>query len=322
MVNRNIIIIATVIIIVIIVSGAFIYVNYKAPSQSSSKKIAIVDDEGYTTYLNATAQRIVSLAPSCTQIVFAIGQGSKVVGVTSSDDYPYNFQAWIAAGNMTLDGAYGTPDMEAIAGLRPDLILTDNINDASLPSMRSLGYNVVVLNPSNVTGILHDISLVGIATGAETQANAVIANLTSTINSITTKIANAHVTPMKVFYEIWTPPLMGAGGTTWINNVITDAGGVNIFANNTEAYPTVASETVVQLDPDAIFLPTAMGQTPFYGSVAQVEATPGWNTISAVQNNRVYVINGDLFAEAGPRVADCIYDVASDLYPQLFNSTS
>jgi iron complex transport system substrate-binding protein len=104
--------------------------------------------------------------------------------------------------------------------------------------------------------------------------------------------------------------------------VISKAGGVNIFANQTQAYPTVASETAVSLDPYAIFLPTEMGQAPFYGSVAQLEATPGWNTISAVQNNRVYIINGDLFAEAGPRVAQCVYDVAADLYPQLFNSTS
>ena len=323
MVNKNIIYITTVIIIVIVASGAFLYTNYKAPNKSNSQtNITLVDDEGYTTNLTAIPQRIVSLAPSCTQIVFAIGEGSKVVGVTSYDDYPYNFSAWIAAGNMTLDGGYGNPDTEAIAGLRPDLILTDNINDASLPSMRSSGYNVVVLNPTSISGIYHDISLVGTATGAEDQANALIKNLTSTINTITTKIANAHVTPMKVFYEIWTPPLMGAGGPTWINDVITAAGGVNIFANQTQAYPTVASETVVSLNPDAIFLPTEMGQAPFYGSVAQVEAQPGWNTISAVANNRVYVIDGDLFAEAGPRVADCVYAVASDLYPQLFTSTS
>ena len=77
---------------------------------------------------------------------------------------------------------------------------------------------------------------------------------------------------MKVFYEVWTPPLMTAGSTTWINDVISKAGGVNIFANETDQFPTVASETVVALNPDAIFLPTEMGQTPFYGSVAQVEA--------------------------------------------------
>ena len=323
--NKYVIYLAAVITIVLIVSATFVYLDYYAPNHnktSSQQTISITDDEGYVTNLTGVAQRIVSLAPSSTQIVFAVGAGDKVVGVTSYDDYPYNFSAWAAAGNMTIDGGYGTPNMEVIASLRPDLILTDNINDASLPSMRSLGYNVVVLNPASIAGIYHDISLVGEATGTQTQATSVVQNITNTINSIATKISNAHLPTMKVLYEIWTPPIMASGSATWINDVITDAGGVNIFGNITQAYPTVSSESIVALDPDAIFLPTEMGTAPFYGSVAQVEATPGWNTISAVQNNRVYVIDGDLFAEAGPRVADCVYAVASDLYPQLFNSTS
>jgi len=327
--NKYIIYIATIITIVLIVSATFVYLDYYVPNHNktaSQQTISITDDEGYVTNLTSIPQRIVSLAPSCTQIVFAVGAGDKVVGVTTYDDYPYNFSAWVAAGNMTIDGGYGTPNMEVIASLRPDLILTDNINDGvALSSMRADGYNVIVLNPTTIAGIYHDISIVGDTTGYETQATAVIANITSTINSITTKIDNAHLTPMKVFYEVWGPPegsFMSSGSTTWINDVISKAGGVNIFSNVTQQYPTVSSETIVALNPDAIFLPTEMGISPFYGSVAQVEATPGWNTISAVQNNRVYVIDGDLFAEAGPRVADCVYAVASDLYPQLFNSTS
>jgi len=324
MVNKNIIYITTVIVIVMVISGAFIYTSYKNPGQSTAKGITITDDENYNTTLTTTPQRIVSLAPSCTQVLFAIGAGDKVVGVTTYDDYPYNFTAWVAAGNMTIDGGYSTPDMEVIAGLRPDLIVTDSINDASLPSMRSLGYNVIVLNPSTIDGICNDMKIAGKATGLTNQANAVVKNLTNTINSIETKIANAHEAAPTVLYEVWTPPLMTAGHSSWINDVITKAGGVNIFdnASDTNAYPTVSSETVVALNPDTIFLPTQMGQSPFYGSVATVKATPGWNTISAVKNNRVYVIDGDLFAEAGPRVADAVYAVASDLYPQLFNSTS
>jgi iron complex transport system substrate-binding protein len=316
-----------VIAIIAVLSAAFIYVNYSnqvSTLQKTQQNITVVDDEGYITTLTSIPQRIVSLAPSCTQILYAIGVGDKVVGVTTSDDYPYNFQAWVAARNMTSIGDYGTPNMEAIATLHPDLILSDNLNDASLPSMRALGYKVLVLNPTTINGIYQDISLVGRATGAETQATAVIENITNTITSITTKIADANITaPLKVFYEVWTPPLMSAGSTTWINDVINKAGGVNIFANETQQYPTVASETVVALDPDVILLPSNMGVgTPFYVSVAQVEATPGWNTISAVQNNRVYVINGDLFSEPNPRVADQVYAIAADLYPQLFNSTS
>ena len=92
----------------------------------------------------------------------------------------------------------------------------------------------------------------------------------------------------------------------------------------TQQYPTVSSETVVSLNPDVILLPTNMGTgAPFYGSVAAVKAQAGWNTINAVKNNRIYVIDQDLFAEPGPRVADSsVCSCTADLYPQLFNSTS
>jgi iron complex transport system substrate-binding protein len=322
--NKNIIYIVTALIIIIVLSGAFFYVNYKTSKADTQGNISVVDDEGYTTNLTAVPQRIISLAPACTQILFAIGDGNKVVGVTDYDNYPYNFTAWIAAGNMTSIGGYSTPNMEAIASLRPDLIVSDNINDALLPNMRSLGYKVIVINPTSINGIYQDITMVGKATGAQTQATNVIANITKTINNIEAKITAANITTKpKVYYEVWSDPLMSAGSTTWINDVISKAGGVNIFANVTQQYPQVASETIVSLNPDVILLPTNMGTgTPFYGTVQDVKSTPGWNTISAVKTDRVYVIDQDLFAEPGPRVADQVYSVAECLYPQLFNSTS
>jgi len=258
--------------------------------------------------------------------LFAIGVGDKVVGVTTYDDYPYNFSAWIAAGNMTSIGGYSTPDMEAIAMLHPNLIVSDNINDAIFPNMRSLGYKVLVINPNSINGIYQDISLIGRATGAEPQAIALIDNISSSINVITAKIAATNITvPLKVYYEIWSDPLMSAGSTSWVSDVIAKAGGVNIFANVAQQYPAVSSETVVQLNPDVILLPTSPGGSggmAFYGSIAQVEARPGWNSMSAVQNNRVDAIDEELFAEPGPRVADQVLAVATCLYPQLFNSTA
>jgi iron complex transport system substrate-binding protein len=114
---------------------------------------------------------------------------------------------------------------------------------------------------------------------------------------------------------------MSAGGTSFINDVISKAGGINIFANETQQYPTISSETIVQKNPDVILLPTDManvGEAPFYGSVSDVEARPGWSSISAVQNNRVIVVDGSLFAEAGPRIADQIEAAAKAFYPSLF----
>ena len=350
--NSKIITYAAVIVaIAAILSSAFIYVSMQnqindlqkpKPSPTATptavptaspvatsapaQNITLVDDEGFVTTLTSVPQRVVSLAPSNTQIMFALGEGSKVVGLTDYDNYPYNFSAWIAAGNMTSIGGFSTPNKEAIASLHPDLILATPINDPDVVTLRSLGYNVLVLNPNDVRGDLQNIALVGRAVGAESTAADLVNNINNKINAITAKIAAANITnPPKVYYEIWGPPmgdLMSCGGPTWVNGIISKAGGVNIFANETDQWPTVSSETVVQMNPDVILLPTAMGGAPFYGSVSDVAARPGWSTINAVKNNRIVVIDGDLFAETGPRVAEQITAIAQALYPSLFNSTS
>jgi iron complex transport system substrate-binding protein len=314
--------IAAVIIIVLIVSGAFILNNYNAGSNSTgTQNLSVIDDEGYATNFISVPQRIISLAPSNTQIVFAIGLGNKVVGVTDYDHTPYNFTAWIAAGNMTSVGGFSTPNKETIASLNPDLILATPINDPDVVTLRNLGYKVLVLNPNDVNGVFNYISMVGKATSADQNATTLVNSLTSKINAIEAKIAAANLPKPKVYYEVWTPPLMSAGGTSFISDVISKAGGINIFGNETQQYPTVSSETIVQKNPDVILLPTDMantGEAPFYGTVNDVKARPGWSSISAIQNNRVVIVNGDLFAEAGPRIADQIEAAAKAFYPTIF----
>jgi iron complex transport system substrate-binding protein len=314
--------IAAVIIIVLIVSGAFILNNYNAGSNNTgAQNLSVNDDEGYATNFTSVPQRIISLAPSNTQIAFAIGLGNKVVGVTDYDHTPYNFTAWIAAGNMTSVGGFSTPNKETIASLNPDLILATPINDPDVVTLRNLGYKVLVLNPNDVNGVFNDISMVGKATSADQNATTLVNSLTSKINAIEAKIAAANLTKPKVYYEVWTPPLMSAGGTSFISDVISKAGGINIFENETQQYPTVSSETIVQKNPDVILLPTDMantGEAPFYGTVNDVKARPGWSSINAIQNNRIVIVNGDLFAEAGPRIADQIEAAAKAFYPDLF----
>jgi iron complex transport system substrate-binding protein len=315
--------IATVLIIIAIVFTAFIYANYNAGSNNTGtqKIVSVVDDEGYTTNLTSVPRRIISLAPSNTQILFAVGVGDKVVAVTDYDQYPYNFTAWIAAGNMTSIGGFSTPNKETIASLNPDLILATTINAPDVVTLRSLGYNVLVLNPNDVNGVLKDITMVGKATRADHNAAALVNSLNDQISAITTKIAAANVAKPLVYYEVWNSPLMSAGATSFINDVIVKAGGQNIFENETQQYPTVSSETIVQKNPDVIMLPTNMALTteaPFYGSVDAVKARPGWSSISAIYNNRIIIIDGDLFAQAGPRIADQIAAAAKAFYPDLF----
>ena len=319
--------IIAVIIILSIVSAAFIYNGNFSNSRSNNQNaISVIDDEGYTTNITSVPQRIISLAPSNTQILFGIGVGDKVVGVTDYDHIPYNFTAWIAAGNMTSVGGFSTPNKEAIASLQPNLILATPINDPDVVTLRSLGYNVLVLNPNDVNGVLKDITMVGKATGADQNATTLVNSISNKIASIEAKIEAANETKPLVYYEVWYPdPLMSAGSASFINDVIAKAGGINIFENETQQYPTVSSETIVQKNPDVIMLPTDManpGDQPFYGSVAQVKERPGWSSISAIQNNRIIVVDGDLFAEAGPRIGENIAIAAQAFYPDLFNSTS
>lgn len=320
--GKYVITISAVVIIAIVLSAA-LYVNYN-PAASLNGTYSVTDDEGYTTEFTATPQRIISLAPSNTQILFAIGVGDKVVGVTDYCNYPYDFSAWVAAGNMTSIGGFSTPNKETIASLNPDLILATTINDADVVTLRNMGYKVLVLNPHDVDSVLEDIMMVGQATGATDGAASQIDAIHHTINEIQAKITAANLPKPLVYYEVWYPPIMTAGSTSFINDVITQAGGINIFANETDQWPTVSPESVVHANPTVILLPTEManaGEAPFYGSVDQVKARPGWDTISAVQNNRVVVVDGSLFAEASPRIAEQINAAAHALYPELFNST-
>jgi len=316
--------IVTAIIIISVVSAAFIFNNYNAANQTNTQKnISVIDDEGYTTNLTSVPQRIISLAPSNTQILFAVGVGDKVVGVTDYDHYPYNFSAWIEAGNMTSIGGFSTPNKETIASLNPDLILATPVNDPDVVTLRNLGYNVLVLNPNDVNGILKDITMVGKATGADQNAATLVNSLNSQISAIEAKIADAKLPKPTVYYEVWTPPLMSAGGTSFINDVLVKAGGINIFGDESQQYPVISSETIVQKNPDVILLPSQMantGEAPFYGTVDDVKARPGWSSISAIQNDRVIIVSGDLFAEAGPRIGDQIAAAAKAFYPELFNS--
>jgi len=226
---------------------------------------------------------------------------------------------------MTSIGGFSTPNIETIVSLKPDLILATTIHDEKVtPNLRSLGYNVVVTNPNDIAGIYHDLDLLGNATGAKAKATQLINQISSQISEIESKIAAANVVDKpKVYYEVYDlgTSLMSAGSTSWINDVIAKAGGINIFGDINQQFPKMGAEQVVSLNPNVIILPTNMGTgTPSYGSVDQVKARPGWNVIDAIQNDRIYIIDQDIFNLPGPRVAEQVQAVAHCLYPNLITA--
>jgi iron complex transport system substrate-binding protein len=320
--NKKYVISAVILIAIIIVAGSA-YIYYQGQTNAQLETLHnLVDDTGYVTSLDRLPNRIISLAPSTTEIAFALGLDQKVVGVSDYDDYPYNFSAWIAAGNMTSIGDFSNPNMEVIASLDPDLILaTGGVQGATVDTMRNLGYKVLVLNPANINGVLKNIELVGNATGKTAEAKTIIDSINSRINAVVNKVANAAHKPT-VYYEVWYDPtsLWTAGSKAWQNELIEKAGGVNAFADQNLDYFQSSAEAVIQRNPEVILLPKqGMGSgEPFWVSLDAVKARPGWSSISAIQNNRLVEVDSNTIARAGPRVADIIEDLARAFHPELF----
>ncbi len=310
-------------IVVIIIAAAMIYAYYQGQNNTTIETLHnLIDDTGYVTSLDRLPNRIISLAPSTTEIAFALGLDEKVVGVGSYDDYPYNFTAWFEAGNMTNVGDFTDPSMEVIASLEPDLILaTGGVQGPTIDTMRQLGYKVLVLNPANIDGILLNIELVGNATGKTVEAKSLIDNINSRIDAVVSKVANETSKPT-VYYEVWydATSLWSAGSKAFQNELIEKAGGINIFVDQDVDYFQSSAEAVIERSPDVILLPKqGMGYgDPFWVSIDAVKARPGWSSISAVQNDRLVEVDSNTISRAGPRVADIIEDLAKAFHPELF----
>jgi len=283
---------------------------------SEYQEITLVDSMGNVVTFTEPPERIVSLAPSNTEILFAIGAGDKIVGVTDYCDYPYNFTAWVEAGNMSSIGSYWGPSLEPIVALEPDLVLATSASLDAASNLKNLGYAVLVVEGHTIDEILEDILLVGRATYKNAEASALVIQMRARIDAVTTQLMAATSTP-KVYYEVWYEPLMSAGPGTFIDEIITLAGGENIFSDATTSWPSVSSEEIIDRDPDVMLFPDTYMAAGYY-DISSVPDRPGWSIITAVQNDAIYEIVEDMLVRSGPRVVDAIEAIAALLHPEIF----
>jgi iron complex transport system substrate-binding protein len=292
------------------------------PSPTSTPSpfpMTLTDDTGYSFNITSYPQRIVSLAPANTQVIFAVGAGDNVVGVTDYDKYPYNFSAWIEAGNMSSIGNYYQPAIEPIVALNPDLIVASLGSIDVADQLRTLGYNVLTLNPTDLNGIMQNMLTIGRATGHELEAQSAVNTMQARIDAVVNGVKNATTRP-KVYHEIWSDPYMSVGNGTFVDNAIKMAGGQNIFENATDAYPVVSSEAIIEENPDFMIFPTQMGVESFWGNYTSVADRPGWSSITAVANHKLYTISGDIIDEPGPRQVDALEILAKIIHPEIFGN--
>jgi len=311
---------AGIIITIIAVSAIGLYMFYpRSPDDSGDYIVTVVDDSGVEIGLKEYPNSVISLAPSITEIVFAIDAGDLVVGVTDYDNYPYDFSEWVQAGNMTSVGSFDNPSLEVIVSLDPDLILaTGGVLGETITTLRDMNYKVVVLDPTTLNGVLDNIELAGKLTNKNAEATSLIDEIDSRIADVEEIVATADYIPT-VYYEVWYDPtsLWTAGSQAWQHELIEIAGGKNLFEDQDLEYFLSSAEAVIDRNPDIMIVPEEHGVN-FWGSFDDIKNRPGWETINALQNDRIYDIDSDLLARAGPRIAETIETLAAVFHPELF----
>jgi iron complex transport system substrate-binding protein len=276
------------------------------------ESVSMVDDAGRTVEIAETPQRLVSLAPSKTEILFALGLGDKVVGVTDFCDYPEEAQAIEKVGGME-------HNLEKIVALDPDLVLAIGGSPAQVEKateMEGLGLTVLVLEPGDIESIMTDIELMGKATGAEKEASQLAAQMGKRFDEITAKAKGAESKP-KVFFELdatdpskpYTP-----GPGSFIDALITLVGGSNIAASAEMQWAQLSTEEIIAQDPEVIVL----GDANYGVTVEMVKERPGWSVIAAVKNGNIHPIDDILISRPGPRIIDGLEALARIIHPELF----
>jgi iron complex transport system substrate-binding protein len=275
-------------------------------------EIKLTDGLGRHIVLNEAAQRVLSMAPSNTEILFAVGAGGQVVGRDDFSDYPE------AAKNVASIGStFEALNTELIVSMKPDLVLAAEINTPEqVKALEDLGLTVYYLkNPTTLEEMYTNLEIVAKLTGHEAEAATLVESLKKRVAAVDEKIMSLN-SRFNVFYELdGTDPAKPytAGKGTFITLLIQRAGGYNI-ASDIEGYPQLSLEQVVAADPAFIILGDAkFGTTP--ESIAQ---RPGWANLSAVKNKQVFPFNDDLLSRPGPRMVDGLEELAKLLRPQLF----
>lgn len=274
--------------------------------------ILLTDGLGREVKLASPAQKVVSMAPSNTEILFAVGAGSQVVGRDKPSDYPD------AAKSITdIGSTYEALNTELILSLKPDLVLAAEINTPEqVKALEALGLTVYYLkNPTTLEELYGNMKIVAQLTGHESEAATAIDALKARVAAVDAKIAVAAAKPT-VFYEIdATDPAKPytAGKGTFIDLLIQRAGGDNIAAK-IDGYPQMSLEQVVAADPAFIILgDSAYGITP-----ESVAARPGWGKLSAVTSKQILPFDDNLVSRPGPRLVDGLEALAKLLHPELF----
>ena len=287
-------------------------VTTSAPPETSvpapAFPLTLTDDDGVEVTLDAEPERIITFAPSITELVFALGAGDRLVGVSGDyDDYPEEAKAIEQVGGA---GEFGVdPNAEKVVSLEPDLFLTIKGGDAWKEQLRDLGIPIFTLNAETFDDLVGDIATLGALLGEPAAAEALSGDLTDEAAEITEAFEGEP--PVSCFFEVYYgPPVYTVGPNTYLADLLRMAGCDLVSGSARSDYPTWSVEKLVASSPD-VYIVTDEG----VASLDDVSARPGYEAIAAVSEGRVFMVSSDLVSRAGPRVVEGLRQLAEALHP-------
>jgi len=279
------------------------------PSEVLSAGKSVTDLLGRQVAVPENPVRIIALAPSVTESVFAIGSENKLAGVTMFSDFPEG------ANDLPKVGSYVHLDLEKIVSLNPDLCIAvkDGNPKHIIDRLESLGIPVFAVNPTNLGSVMETISTIGGLINAEKQAAVVVGDMRKRVAFVQRAIGDITVRP-RVFFQIGIDPIVSAGSDTFIDELISMAGGVNLAAGKTP-YPRFSKEQVLNLAPDVIIITSMARHAVFEEVKADWNQWPG---MPAVQHNRIFLQESNIYDRPTPRLVTGLETLARLLYPDRF----
>ncbi len=276
-----------------------------ADAEPRSGDGAIVDDLGRTVTVSAPPQRIVALVPSVTDLILALGESDRLVARTRYDTDPR------LAALPTVGGGLD-PNIEAIIGMRPDLVIAwPGAEQPIIGHLEAAGIAVYGAGSQSLEDQERHTRQIGRLLGIEQRADSLLADIDRSFAALAKALAGVPV--VSALYVAWHDPPMTTGPGTFVDSIMTVAGGRNVFDDATTDWPQVSMEEIVIRDPDVLILPVPDGRDS--ATIAWVHLTPGWRDLRAVRTGKILLVDSELFSRPGPRIIDAAIQLAELLHP-------
>jgi iron complex transport system substrate-binding protein len=262
------------------------------------------DSLGNNVTIEKTPEKVISLSPAITEMLYALELENKIAGTTDYCDYPE------AAKHTPKMGGFNTPNLELIVEAEPDLVFISSGVQAELSeNFKKLGIKTFALDATTINEVISNIELIGVIMNAEEKAQEITDDMIVRKEFIKEKAENLEK-PL-VFFEIWNEPLLSAGPNTFIADILNISGGINFAQDSNTDYPQVSLELLIERDPD------------FYIAIdhkknTDISERPGFDELKAIKNNQYHRIPDDYVTLPGPRIIEGLEKVASIIHPEIF----